>query len=431
MLTQLVPDLVFSEMKFLQKPESITKDEIDPKSKKKSRKKKPRQTTEKEIARYFDAGGTRPRDDERDQKRHTPPHDTAAADKGLQSVSPVVSDVLEKPFLGFGSRGTHPPTTSYYSWSESGRGSSARAKHFVPDLEPLAAGQLQGSQARKQKELVLLESDTAQRPSLRSAVTERHSKDQNVISEPARDIDQAACPPAKPRPARQTDTEGTPIPISDKHDTLVPAARSLANQIEAKSDRTKRDLTVPEVGLNGPKVNENYRARSYRSRAASNDVPKQHPEPWEELLQTCELAARPLMPTYYDEGLARYSATATQDQHTPATHGHADLRLWRTEIDDLPEHDYLDNTALVSECAGWAQPEVNEYQHDSAPFVEETGDDDFESLDSENSYDFPTENGGQWEAGDATQHDAARGYQFQESEAVDELAMFWQPNRLY
>jgi hypothetical protein len=38
MLTEVVPDLVFSEMRFLQKPEPSTKKESDPKPKKKPRK---------------------------------------------------------------------------------------------------------------------------------------------------------------------------------------------------------------------------------------------------------------------------------------------------------------------------------------------------------------------------------------------------------
>lgn len=432
MLTQVVPDLVFSEMRFLQKPESASKDESDPKLKEKSRKKKPRQASDKEISRYFDAGGSRPYNDGEDQKRHMPPHETAVAKKNLESVSPVVSDLLEKPFLGFGSRGTHPPTTSYYSWSESGREDSARAKHFAPLLEPLAAGQPQSSRARKQKEVIVLKPDAAQCSSAESAVTESHSNNQHVMPEHARDVNQATPEPAEPRPIQQADVKGKPILISDKHDTLIPTAASLANQSKARSNSTKKDSPVSEAVLNAPKVDENQVDRSVRSRPASGHVLKQHPEPWEELLQNCELAARPLVPTYYDdEGLARYSATVTQGQHTSATYDHSDLRLWRTDVVDFPEHDYLDNAALVSEHVGWTQPEAIVYQEDKAPFFEEVIEDDSDSLYSENGCGFPTENGARWDEGDAMQHDAVPDCRLQEGEVMDELAMFWQPNRLY
>jgi len=430
-MTRVVPDLVFSEMRFLQKPESVTKDEPDPNPKKKSRKKKPRQTSEKEISRYFDTGETRPRIEERDQKRHTPPQETAAAEKGLHTVSPVVSGLLEKPFLGFGSRGTHPLPTSYYSWSESGRESSVRAKHFATDLEPLAAGQLQSSRARKQENTILLKSDTVQGNSTESAVTERQNKNQHVISEHACGIDQATRSPAKSRPVQQTDNEEMSVPISSKHKTFAPATTSLAYQSEARSNSTKEISKVPEAALNAPQNGGDCRARSVQSRPTSNYVFEQHSEPWDELLQSCELAARPLMPTNYDEGLARHGATATRSQRTPVTYGHADLRLWRTDIDNFPEHDYLDNTALVSGHVGRTQPEAIGHQENSAAFFEETIDDDSEFLDSENGYEFPTEDGVEWNEGDAKQHDAVPGYGVQEGEATDELAMFWQPNRLY
>jgi hypothetical protein len=418
-------------MRFLQKPASSTKKESDPKSKKKSHKKKRRQTSEKEISRYFDPGGTRPHDDEGDQMRHTPPHDTPAVEKGPQSVSPVIPDLLEKPFLGFGNRGINPPTTSYYSWSESGRESSARAKRFAPDLEPLAPGQLQSSRARKQKEFILFQPDILQYLPEEPAVTERHSKNQYEISEHAREIDEASRPPIKPQAAQQADTEETPVHISDKHETFAPVAVSQVDQSGVRSNSTKKDSTVSEAALKAPNGDEHYSAEPVRSRSTNSHVLKQHSEPWDELLQSCELAARPLMPTYYDEGLVRYSAIATQSQHTPVTYGHADLRLWRTDIGDFPEHDYLDDTAFVAEHVGWTQPEALEYRNGRARFFEETIDDDFESLDSENGYELPTKNAVAWEEGDVEQHGAVPDYQIEDGEAMDELAMFWQPNRLY
>jgi hypothetical protein len=431
MLTQVVPDLVFSEMRFLQKPESSTKEESEPKSKKKPHKKRRRQTSEKEISRYFDIGGTRPGDDDMGQKRHTLPPDTSAAAQDLQSASPVIPDLLKKPFLGFGSRGSHPPTTSYYSWSESGRESSARVKQFAPDLETVAAGQLQSSRPQEQRKTILLELNSARHPSAERATTKTRSKSQYLASEPAQEVDRATHLPNKPPLVQEADTEAMPVHVSDKHETFVPAAASLVTQNEARPNSTKKNSVVHETVPNPPKNDEHYGVEPAQSRPMSNPILKQYLEPWEELLQNCALAARPLMPMYYDEGLAQYNANAIQGQHTPATYGHVDHRLWRTDIDEPPEHDYLDNAAFISEHVPRAQSGAIEHQENGVPFFEETIDDGSKSLDSEDDYEVPTEDRVGWGEGDGEQQDAVLDYQIRDGEAMDELAMFWQPNRLY
>jgi hypothetical protein len=430
MLNEVVPDLVFSEMRFLQKPETSTKEEPDLKPKK-SRQKKRRQTSEKEISRYFDAGVTRPDDDEVNQKRRTPPLDTSAVARHLQPASPVISDLVEKPFLGFGSRGTHPPTTSYYSWSESGRESSTRAKHFAPDLETVAAGQLQNIRLRDQTQPIPLEHNSDKHIPAERANVQSRSKSQHLTSEPAREIDQATSLPAKPPSVKEVDPKAFPIPISNRHETLVPAAVSPANQAQAGPDSTEKHLAVDEIVPSPPKDDEQHGVKPLQPKPLSNLMARQYAEPWEELLQNCELAARPLMPTHYEEDVAPYHATATQDEYTPATYGHADLQLWRTEIDDFPEHDYLDNTASVGEHVGRARSGATGYQEDNVQFFEETIEDNSESLDSEYCYEMRTHDEIGWLEGYVEQHNAAPDYQTRGGEAIDELSMFWQPNRLY
>ena len=56
MLIQIVPDLVFSEMRFLQNSEPIGKEKPERKSKKKHKKR--HELSEKEISRYFDSSKT-------------------------------------------------------------------------------------------------------------------------------------------------------------------------------------------------------------------------------------------------------------------------------------------------------------------------------------------------------------------------------------
>jgi hypothetical protein len=280
MLTKVVPDLLFSEMRFLQKPEPSTKEESDQKPKKKPRKKK----SEKEIARYFDVCGTRPADHEVNQKRHTPPLDASAVARDLQPASPVISGLIEKPFLGFGSRGTHPLTTSYYSWSESGRESSTRAKQFAPNLETLAAGQLQSSRLREQTRSIPLGHNPDQHTSVERAIVQSRSKSQRLKSEPAREIDQATRPPAKPPLVKDTSTEAMPVPIPEKHAKVVPTTTSLADQTHARSNSTENNLAVDETVQSPLKDDEHHGVGLLQPKPMSNPMARQYAEPWEELL---------------------------------------------------------------------------------------------------------------------------------------------------
>ncbi|KAH0148351.1 hypothetical protein KCU67_g11478, partial [Aureobasidium melanogenum] len=302
-----LPDLVFSEMRFLQKPESSTKEEPDQKPKKKLHKKKRHQSSEREISRYFDIGAIRSGDGNTGQRRDTPPLDTSRVAREVQTVSPVVSDLLENPFLGFGSRGSHPPTTSYYSWSESGEGSSARMAHFVKDLEPLAVGQLQSGRAQQQMEAVLHEQDTAQHRSVERIIPGQHSKSQDPIHEPAQEIGQTTRLPVKLQTNQRVDTETMPMPISEKHKHSVPAATTLVNQSERECHSGNRTLPADEAMPTIANDNERCRTEPTEPELAANPV-KQYSEPWEELLQNCELAARPPVRTYYDEELPRYDS---------------------------------------------------------------------------------------------------------------------------
>ncbi|CAD0113141.1 unnamed protein product [Aureobasidium uvarum] len=429
-------------MRFLQKPESLTKEEHDSRSNKKSQKKKnkkSRHSSEKEISRYFDAGGTRPGDNDTVQRRHTPPPNTSAVVRNVQSASPVVSNLLEKPFLGFGSRGTHRPTTSYYSWSESGRASSARVTQLAPVLEPLAAGQLQSSRAREQIKGALPEQETIQNRSADQATTKIHSKSQNPISEPAQEISQAAHLPLEPQVAQEIASEALPVHISDKNSIPIPTSTSLAPQNEARLSCTNRTSSTDRAPYPLDSNQCGDIDKLIQQTLSSNPVVEQYSMPWEELLQSCEQAARPSIPTYYDEVPLQYNLPGIQDhypldprdQYTPAAYGHADLRLWGLNVGDYAEHDYPDNTAFVGEHVHWAQPEAIEYQDDSRPCSEETLEEDSEPLDSHDGYDLPAEDGVQWDEGVAEQHDGTQDFRFRDDEAMDEFAMFWQPNRLY
>lgn len=423
MLNQVVPDLVFSEMRFLQKPESSTKEE----PKRKSQKKKRRQSAGKEISRYFDAGAMRPGDDGITQRRHMPPLDTPGVAKSVHIASPVISNLLAKPFLGFGSRGSHPPPTSYSSWSDSGKESSARMAHSTQDLEPLAAGQLHSHRAQQEMQATLLEQDTAQRRS----TPEQFSKNQNPILEPAQKIKQIDQLPVKPQDSQELDTETMPVPISATHETFVPVATSLVNQSQREWHSANRTLPTDETTPSMPKDHEPCSTKPTQAGLFTDPVWKQYLEPWEELLQNCELAAQPPVPTYYDEDLPRYSLPAIGGRGSIETYNHANFPLWSADVDHFIEYDYPDNAALMSEDVHWTQPGTNNYQEVIASFSGEMMDEAPESLDSEDDHELATEDAVERNIDHAVRYNGLQDGQIRDDETTDDFAMFWQPNKLY
>ncbi|KAG9822171.1 hypothetical protein KCU98_g17057, partial [Aureobasidium melanogenum] len=425
-----LPDLVFSEMRFLQKPESLTKEEPDQKLKKKSHKKKRRQSSEREISRYFDVGAIRSGDGNTGQRQDTPPLDTSRVARDVRTASPVVSDLLEKPFLGFGSRGSHPPTTSYYSWSESGKGSSARMAHFVQDLEPLAAGQLQNGRPQQQMEAVLLRQDIAQHQSAGRIILGQHSKSQDPIHEPAQKISQTTRLPVKLPTKQGVDTEIMPMPISEKHENSVPAATTLVNQSERERHSANRALPTAEAMPTIANDNECCRTEPTQPELAANPV-KRYSEPWEELLQNCELAARPPVRAYYDENLPRYNPSANKSQRPLNTYSHAGPPLWGADDDHFTEYDLPNTAAFMSEKVHWTPPVATESQDNIVPFLGEIMDEASESLVSQDDYELATGDAVEWDIDDAERYDEVQDCQIRDGEARDDLSMFWQPNKLY
>ncbi|KAF1836664.1 hypothetical protein BDW02DRAFT_211592 [Decorospora gaudefroyi] len=126
-----LPDLVFSEMKFLQKHED-QRELIAQSVPKKKRRNNNTQIKEGEISTFFTSKGPalaekhakhivdmRPGHNILDSQRRDPAHsprDVAAVD--------TIETANNAPYLGFGGRGPRHDSTSYVSWSESIRGPS-------------------------------------------------------------------------------------------------------------------------------------------------------------------------------------------------------------------------------------------------------------------------------------------------------------------
>ncbi|KAK4550120.1 hypothetical protein LTR36_003087 [Oleoguttula mirabilis] len=148
-----LPDLVFNEMRFLQKPKDH-QDEQPKDSNAHHTAKKDRKTQhEEEISAYFTtqrfAARPDPEDDRRRQiataappqahRSHSQPREAEA------QVTDLPVELPEKPFLGFGSKGAHldskdlhRTSNSYYTWSESG---PQRAKPTHANQSATGAGE--------------------------------------------------------------------------------------------------------------------------------------------------------------------------------------------------------------------------------------------------------------------------------------------------
>jgi hypothetical protein len=127
--TSVVPDLVFSEMKFLQKEKPLPDPEPQQSAPKKKRKKDHAHNKEGEISAFFTS--VRPALAEKDG--NFPTHKvqtdgcgatvTGHREREPSAKSSVVVPTTELPvkgpYLGFGSRGRRHESTSYVSWSES------------------------------------------------------------------------------------------------------------------------------------------------------------------------------------------------------------------------------------------------------------------------------------------------------------------------
>ena len=123
----LVPDLAFNEMRFLQKPKDHQDAVSGNQAAKGPTKKDRKHAQDEEISAYF-AAQRRDPDGKQDYPSKIGGRQDRRKDSPLrarQASQPPV-DLPEKPFLGFGSKGTqqdpshkHDQSTSHYSWSES------------------------------------------------------------------------------------------------------------------------------------------------------------------------------------------------------------------------------------------------------------------------------------------------------------------------
>ncbi|KAF2831294.1 hypothetical protein CC86DRAFT_463214 [Ophiobolus disseminans] len=188
-----LPDLVFSEMKFLQKekdPPEPAPQQTAPKKKK--RKKDHAHTKEGEISAFFTS--VRPALAEKNNNAQT--HGA----RELESTAPVTGrhererstkssgvvatiEVHEKgPFLGFGSRGPRHESTSYVSWSDSVHApevTSQRPKQFAPmdDQQRVSTQQTASTTAGG-------EGDIFKRPAPRTAKCTTHDSREHFMVSP-------------------------------------------------------------------------------------------------------------------------------------------------------------------------------------------------------------------------------------------------------
>ncbi|KAK8181397.1 hypothetical protein BC567DRAFT_223056 [Phyllosticta citribraziliensis] len=145
-MSYVVPDLVFSEMRFLQKQDD-TREKNQEETRNKRKRKDPTHVQGQEISAYF--GAKRPPLADKDQNIQRKPSEHRSRSTSLrqrshsrsstrfESARPPI-ELPDKPYLGFGSRGVDPVAsdpTHYIPWSESVR--NASHQEYQPSEAPL------------------------------------------------------------------------------------------------------------------------------------------------------------------------------------------------------------------------------------------------------------------------------------------------------
>lgn len=135
-----LPDLVFSEMRFLQKHDQQSSVPQRPELTKKRRETDHTHLKEGEISAYFTT--VRPAVVEKDQNlpdrrrahvnesSHNPVEKEQERHPVYDTVPPTIKAPDRASYLGFGSRGPRHESTSYVTWSESGRAHSNTPAHL-------------------------------------------------------------------------------------------------------------------------------------------------------------------------------------------------------------------------------------------------------------------------------------------------------------
>jgi len=156
-----VPDLVFNEMKFLEKPSEHQDHLPIADTHRQSAKEDRKRTRNEEISTYFSAPkrGDQERGEARDERsRRTPDRSQDKEPRRTSRPEPVsIVELPDKPFLGFGSRAAHPEdkesqleTSTLLTWSESApRGSPPRRSNSRRHADDHTFENERGSAARR------------------------------------------------------------------------------------------------------------------------------------------------------------------------------------------------------------------------------------------------------------------------------------------
>jgi hypothetical protein len=380
----------------------MTKDEQDrpPKGK---HKKKRRELDQEEVSRYFEPSRVQPGDGGAKDKQ---PLDAP----GLTEPS-VVVELPEKPFLGFGSRGTHATATSCYTWSQSGRASVPPAKYFTPSLGPLKLSQLQGGVIQAQEPITVAKQGIVQCSPVQQLT---------VMPDAQRHDQTCRLSPIESQSVAGHSNDGQ---VKDGGKRAEHIHRDQEPHAVSESNLAEQD-DAKVGGVDNVHVDSTANMRLLDEGEGDGMVPTSRegpmrparPELMEELLVECEHAAQPLLSAYrhYD----------TPFQYT--SHGHIDLGLWRTD-----GRDYSENYQLHEQTEPMVYWE-EEHEEDELLPEDVTDDASNDSLDSNLELNtlMAIENGMVWGDGDSVQTQQQR-HADADAYASDELAGFWQPNRLY
>lgn len=415
-------------MRFLQKSEPAAGVAQEKTSKKKHSKKR-RELSEEEISRYFDLG-KRDQVSNQGPKKQVQPVASPRSSRAAQRVQTALAvELPEKPFLGFGTRGSHPPTTSYHTWSDSGKASTSAAEQVGPSLEPLTIGQLQGGYARqKRPETINAAQDTVQHSLADDLSKETHVESVQVElpSEHRKSADLSK----QDRHPPEREVEITFDPHSKEFQSPKSSAEYVVDQEDANVNRIHMDPSAnaaTSCPLNNTIADQTVAVRPKRLKQHDREW---HPSLVDELLQDCALVARNPTPVYHEH-------TGLQ-KSLDGSHDYTDLQLWRADEEYGPEYNGQDDMRLMSTRDYLGYPEAVEQRGDQLLAEDVAEDYSSDSLDSQFEYGCYLPIGAEVRWGDGQWEEAVPGglrdrqdYQLQKAEGIEELGSFWQPNRLY
>lgn len=400
-----MPDLVFNEMRFLQRPQEHQDAPADAPEQQKGNKRDRKRPSQQDISAYFNAKKlAREQQVERDDTQPNNSRDGPREPEERRQITPPV-ELPSRPFLGFGSKGNIPGAdevrsehTTYFSWSQtpSRDGDAAQSRRIVaPTVD---AGELCSNRPRKASKSGrrhMLMGKDQQRPDLSIRRQRRSQKGQLVPSArtksgPLIEVHQSSTnsehqgSPARKCPTKTTTSQSLPrhpdgrahneLPLSVdqetetyrtsdivkiREDAVMPARPRRAGQTQSSPFSVEKENQHPDSSFSLDRLLNDARgfARTAESGAAAQfdhlahqefDRAQNHQDGLTVALPVRGESNQTLQeysqPTASREGQGQHS----KNRHLPSNIPRADQRLRELQYSTLPQdHRMIDHDGRI------------------------------------------------------------------------------------